>query len=233
MIPKLLSFDASQSLVDSGIKLCSHRLHRSHIQPLQGILHLLEDQFHTRTKLLRSPIRLQRQLKIIHHAKKRLNGIRDRIVPRICPLLRLTLPRIIKLSLQTRQPVQQLVPLALQLLQLRRPRTRLNLMAGINHRTHLCLRIKNLPSGHLFRHFSSTPHKVSSSIVDYPSPSRESPTIKRRHSERSEESPHFVFTVAVAVAVAVAVPLPLLLPLLFLLVIPEGDLLFSVDSPEA
>ena len=65
------------------------------------------------------PVDFQRQLKVVQHRQKLLHHAARRIVAKLRLLALGALARILKLRLQPRQPIQQLIALRLQLLDLR------------------------------------------------------------------------------------------------------------------
>ena len=64
------------------------------------------------------PDRSQSQLKIVQHGQKLLDRAGNGEIAEVCPFARFPLAGILKFSLQTRQPVDQLVALALEAIDL-------------------------------------------------------------------------------------------------------------------
>ncbi len=94
------------------------------MQLAQNLFHLFHDQLHAVAQLLRRTAGLERQLEVVHHGQKLLYHVAGCIVAKIVPLALGPLAGVLKLRLQSRQAVKQLVALRLQLLKLRRARGR-------------------------------------------------------------------------------------------------------------
>ncbi len=102
--------------MDPRIEGLPHRLHRSHIQPAQHLIHLLRNQLHAGAQLLRRAGRVQGQPEVVQDRQELLDSICNGKGPIVGTLALLTLPRVVELRLQPRQPIDEAVPLRPQAL---------------------------------------------------------------------------------------------------------------------
>src|SRR5215467_5765002 len=106
-------------LMQARIEMLTLRGNALHAHPLQSFLKLLVDQVHAFFELLRIGVSIpQRQRQVIYHRQQRTHCFTHRVVAKFSILFGRAFPIIIELSLQAREPVEQIVTLGAELLQL-------------------------------------------------------------------------------------------------------------------
>jgi len=118
LVRQIVAFHRTQRLMYARIKCLAHCRNRVHLQLAQDIFHLLHNQFHARAQLLCRSGRLERQLKVVQDRQKLLHHRPGRVIAILHALPLGPLAGILKLRLQARQTVHQLIALALHLVEL-------------------------------------------------------------------------------------------------------------------
>ena len=111
VVREIGAIHAFQSFVNTGIEANSYGFDGSDIEGAQYFFHLLDDEFDPGAQLLNRACGAEGQLEIVEDGKKLFHRAGDREIAEVTTLARFALAGIFKFRLQTREAVDELIPL--------------------------------------------------------------------------------------------------------------------------